>query len=198
MNAILATARVILIRHTRVAVPDGVCYGQTDVPLAPTFEADAAGILTRLPWPPGEIWSSPATRCLRLAEKLAPARNPAAANNNPSAIHADPRLLELNFGAWENRAWKDFHCPQSEAWALDPWTQRPPGGETAAELWRRVGEFRGRLLCRCAAANPDPAARIAVVTHAGVIRAWRSHAQNIPLAQLFSAQIPCGHIEPGF
>ena len=29
---------VYLIRHTSVDVPQGVCYGQTDVPLNPTFE----------------------------------------------------------------------------------------------------------------------------------------------------------------
>ena len=33
---------VILIRHTSVDVPPGVCYGQTDVPLKPTFEQEAA------------------------------------------------------------------------------------------------------------------------------------------------------------
>ena len=33
---------VILIRHTSVDVPPGMCYGQTDVPLKPTFEAEAA------------------------------------------------------------------------------------------------------------------------------------------------------------
>ena len=33
---------VILIRHTSVDVPPGMCYGQTDVPLKPTFETEAA------------------------------------------------------------------------------------------------------------------------------------------------------------
>ena len=33
---------VYLIRHTSVDVPQGVCYGQTDVPLNPTFEEEAA------------------------------------------------------------------------------------------------------------------------------------------------------------
>ena len=33
---------VYLIRHTSVDVPQGVCYGQTDVPLKPTFEEEAA------------------------------------------------------------------------------------------------------------------------------------------------------------
>lgn len=29
---------VILIRHTSVDVPPGMCYGQTDVPLKPTLK----------------------------------------------------------------------------------------------------------------------------------------------------------------
>ena len=33
---------VILIRHTAVDVPMGTCYGQTDVPLKESFEAEAA------------------------------------------------------------------------------------------------------------------------------------------------------------
>ena len=33
---------IILIRHTSVDVPQGVCYGQTDVPLRDTFEQEAA------------------------------------------------------------------------------------------------------------------------------------------------------------
>ena len=37
--------QVILVRHTRVDVPRGVCYGWSDVPCAPTFEEEAA--LTR-------------------------------------------------------------------------------------------------------------------------------------------------------
>ena len=33
--------KAILIRHTSVDVPKGVCYGQTDVPLAPSFPTEA-------------------------------------------------------------------------------------------------------------------------------------------------------------
>ena len=29
---------IYFMRHTAVDVPQGVCYGQTDVPLKPTFE----------------------------------------------------------------------------------------------------------------------------------------------------------------
>ena len=33
---------IYLIRHTSVDVPKGLCYGQSDVPLRPTFEKEAA------------------------------------------------------------------------------------------------------------------------------------------------------------
>lgn len=32
---------IYFMRHTAVDVPQGVCYGQTDVPLKPTFEMEA-------------------------------------------------------------------------------------------------------------------------------------------------------------
>jgi len=33
---------VVLIRHTSVDVPKGTCYGWSDVPVAETFEHEAA------------------------------------------------------------------------------------------------------------------------------------------------------------
>jgi hypothetical protein len=38
----LIDMKVTLIRHTRVGVPQGTCYGWSDVPLAETFEQEAA------------------------------------------------------------------------------------------------------------------------------------------------------------
>lgn len=32
--------KLYLVRHTRVDVPSGICYGQTDVPLADSFETE--------------------------------------------------------------------------------------------------------------------------------------------------------------
>ncbi|HEY0945642.1 MAG TPA: histidine phosphatase family protein [Opitutaceae bacterium] len=169
---------LVLIRHTRVAAPAGVCFGRTDVPLAPTFAEEAAAVRARLPWTPRAVWSSPARRCRALAESLA-----------PGAVCVDPRLQALDFGAWEGRRWDEFRDAESEAWALDPWARRPPGGETAAELWARVGAVRAELLARAEQ-------RLAIVTHAGVIRAWRSHATGRPWADVFAEPVECGEIEP--
>jgi alpha-ribazole phosphatase len=172
--------RILLIRHTRLAVAPGICYGQADVPLAPTFAAEAAEVLARMPWTPTEIWTSPAGRCRRLSDAFGiPAER----------VRADPRLLELDFGEWENRAWESFRSPQSEAWARDPFGIRPPGGETAGELHLRVKEIRAELLARVMA---EKNLRIAVITHAGVIRSWRAHASGRSLADFFSEPVPHG------
>lgn len=59
---------IYLMRHTAVDVPQGVCYGQTDVPLKPTFETEAtqtAANLQGLSF--DKVYTSPLTRCVRLA-----------------------------------------------------------------------------------------------------------------------------------
>ncbi len=169
----------VLIRHTRIVAPPGVCYGRSDVPLADTFPEEARSVRERLPWVPAEVWTSPALRCRALAERLGAAR-----------VGIDLRLQELNFGAWEGRCWQDFRGPESEAWANDPWNQRPPSGETTAELWARVRELRAEML----AGDAD---RIALITHAGVIRAWRGLSTGRPLHELWSDPVEFGGIETG-
>ena len=42
-----ARVALILIRHTRPEVADGICYGSTDLPAAPGFEAEAARLAAR-------------------------------------------------------------------------------------------------------------------------------------------------------
>jgi alpha-ribazole phosphatase len=166
-----------LIRHTRIAAPAGVCYGRSDVPLAATFPEDARAVRERLPWIPAEVWTSPAQRCRALAEQLGAAQ-----------VRIDPRLQELDFGEWEGRRWNEFHGPASVAWARDPWNERPPAGETAAELWARVQAFRAELLAR-------GADRIALVTHAGVIRAWRGLTTGRSLREVWAEPVAFGGIE---
>lgn len=168
--------RTILIRHTRVAVPTGLCYGWCDVPLAESWREEFAEVRARLPWRPVEVWTSPAARCRELAESLGVA-----------PVRIDERLRELGMGEWEGRPWTEFRGPESEAWALDPWVRSPPGGETAAAMWARVSAAREALAGR-------REGRVAVVTHAGVIRAWRGIAEGRTLAEMMAVPVPFGSI----
>lgn len=142
---------LILLRHTRPEGAEGLCYGRTDLALAPEFEAEAARLAQELP-PVARILSSPLSRCLRLAQALAGAR--------ALPLHIDDRLAEMDFGAWEKRPWAAIPRAELDAWAADLTGARPHGGETVAELAARS---------RAALAEAQPPAL--VVTHAGVIKA---------------------------
>ena len=59
---------IYLVRHTSVDVPAGYAYGQTDVPLRPSFEDEAEAVKKTLSGHIfDKVWSSPLTRCVRLA-----------------------------------------------------------------------------------------------------------------------------------
>ena len=150
---------VILVRHTRPAIPEGVCYGALDLDLAPTFDDEAAAVLTALPRA-RRLVSSPLRRCRRLAERIGAARDITPV--------FDERLREFDFGTWEGVPWDDIPRPELDAWAADFFHARPHGGESVRMLHDRVGaaiaDYRGS------------GASHVVVTHAGVIKAALARA----------------------
>ena len=55
---------IYLVRHTSVDIPAGYAYGQTDVPLRPSFEDEAEAVKKNLSGHTfDKVWSSPLTRC---------------------------------------------------------------------------------------------------------------------------------------
>lgn len=161
---------IYLIRHTAVLAP-GICYGHYDVPLAATFAAEAAQLRTKLPAPPYRVFSSPAKRCLALAETVA------------TEITLDERLREMNFGAWENRLWNDLPPTETAPWMADYVTLAPPNGETFGAVQQRAAAFLTELT---AAAKEEPTL---IFTHGGTIRALVCHCLEIPLRNAFQLQI---------
>lgn len=141
----------LILRHTRPAAAAGLCYGRADLPLAPGWEAEAEAILATLPTI-AAVATSPLARCRRLAERVAAARG--------LPLVADHRLREMDFGAWENRAWDAIPRSEIDAWAADFRHARPHGGESVAMLEARVA---------AALAEAGPSALW--VSHAGVARA---------------------------
>jgi alpha-ribazole phosphatase len=145
---------VILLRHTRPAVADGVCYGRTDLALAASFEDELVVVLAGLP-PVARVLTSPLGRCRRLAAAIADARG--------LPLSVDPRLAEMDFGAWEGRQWSALPRAELDAWAADFHGARPHGGESVAMLAARVAAALAD-----APPGPPPALWVA---HAGVARA---------------------------
>ena len=84
---------IYLIRHTSVDVPAGYAYGQTDVPLKPTFEEEAEEVKKGLSDHTfDKVWTSPLTRCVRLANYC----------GFPEAERED-RIKEVNSGEWATK-----------------------------------------------------------------------------------------------
>jgi alpha-ribazole phosphatase len=147
--------RLWLVRHPRPDVPAGLCYGASDVPIVEThLEELLASLPARLPRGVA-LYSSPLSRCLRLARGLE--------HHGWGPAVTDPRLREMDFGHWEGRSWSDVPRAQIDAWRDDLECYVPPGGEPLAALAHRCGEFVAGL--------PE-GHRAIVVTHAvGVRRA---------------------------
>lgn len=138
--------RLYLVRHPPPAVAPGTCYGATDLPLADDPAFHAAALQPLLP-AGAPIYSSPLTRCRRLAELL-----------HPAPVF-DARIREIDFGDWEMRPWDALDRALLDAWAADPFRFVPPGGEAVAALRKRVAAFLTEI--------PDEAV---LVAHAGVIK----------------------------
>ncbi|WP_424928595.1 alpha-ribazole phosphatase family protein [Amaricoccus tamworthensis] len=145
---------LILLRHTRPDMPKGLCYGRTDLLPDAGFPQTASEIARDLPSVEG-IVTSPLTRCHMLASHIGDARN--------LPVETDKRLIEKDFGTWENTPWDDIPREQLDAWAADFLGARSHGGESVSMLRDRVED----------ALNDMNRSRGPVlwVTHSGVIRA---------------------------
>lgn len=164
---------VYIIRHTPVAVGKNTCYGQSNVPLADTFLQDAKQFKNQLPEDFDAVYSSPLDRCKDLALKL----------ELGNILYYDT-LIEMNFGAWENKLWNDINQVELNNWMEDFVNVKPPNGENLTELFDRVKQFFDNLRLQ----NHK---KVLLVTHAGVIRCIWAYLLEIPLQNIF--KIPCDH-----
>lgn len=131
-----------------------ICYGNLDIGLAPTFEADCAAVQAIIP-NVDRIFSSPLQRCRILAERIA--------NVAGKGLVCDPALQEMNFGSWQGCKWDDVSIAELDKWAADFEDARPHGGESISQVRLRLKE----LVVSIDACSDE---RILMVTHAGVIR----------------------------
>lgn len=145
---------LIFIRHTSVDVPKGTCYGQTDVPLAPSFPEEANVVKEKIkPYHFDKVYCSPLSRCVRLA----------AFCGYPDAVR-DDRLKEMNFGDWEMKAYDDISDSVLREWFEDYINVVPPGGESVADQRRRLESFISELKDK---SHPDSV--IGIFTHGGIL-----------------------------
>ncbi len=171
-----ACMEVILIRHTAVDVPTGTCYGQTDVPLKPSFEEEAAITKAALEafGPIDHAFTSPLSRCTRLA-----------AYCGYADAERDPRILEIDFGEWEMMLFDDITDPHLQEWYADHINTPVTGGESFMQQYQRVSRFLDEL-------KEKPWNRVAVFAHGGVLVSAQVYAGMVTPEAAFAALPPFG------
>lgn len=169
---------VYLIRHTSVDVPQGTCYGFSDVPLRSAFKREASCTRMRLAGLKFDcVFTSPLSRAAKLA----------AYCGYPFAKR-DERLKEMNMGEWEMQRFDDITDERLQQW-FDDYLNRPTaGGESFRDLFARVISFLTEL-------RTQPYRRVAVFTHGGVIVCARIFAGLVTFDEGFKRLTPYGGTE---
>lgn len=165
-----------LIRHTTPDIDLGLCYGQTDLDLAETFEQESTAVLNKLRPNYDAVITSPLQRCSKLADKIAAKQR-----------MVDNRLMEYNFGDWELKPWSEFKTADTQAW-MDNFVDQPaPNGDSMISMKSRVDDFFTDLLSK-------DYQHVAVVSHSGVQRLLHGHILSTPMTHMFRLQLEFGAV----
>jgi len=111
--------------------------------------------------------SSPLIRARATMERMR-----AALGLDPSHYEIDTRLAEISFGDWEGLTYPDILARDKDIFAereSNKWEFVPPGGESYAQLTRRVAAWYARL-----------EADTVVAAHGGTARALIAHLNIVP------------------
>ena len=165
-----------LIRHTTPLIDDGICYGQTDLDVTDSLEAERDIILSKLKSNYDAVFTSPLIRCARLAESIqAPKR------------FSDKRLMEYHFGDWELKPWNSFKTEDQRTWMNNFVEQAAPNGESLITMRDRVLDFWLEL-------EKTNYKNVAVVTHSGVQRLIHAYVLDTPMNKIFSLSLVFGAV----
>ncbi|WP_026995117.1 alpha-ribazole phosphatase [Flectobacillus major] len=171
---------IYLVRHTRVDVAKGICYGKSDVGLATSFEQDIQQVKQKISSELSHylVHSSPLQRCKLLAEAL---------NESDESILFDARWQEMDFGDWELKLWNDIPTDESHEWMQDFVNMPAPNGESFIRMAARVQSVWEDLL------RQDSEKQV-VVCHGGVVRLILCLVLDLDLKNAFKIEIDYGSI----
>ena len=144
-----------LVRHAKPLIAEGLCYGQLDIAAEPGATQQAATKIAPLLPKNARIYSSGLQRARQLAQAIQSERD-------DLSHQIDPRLNEINFGAWEGIAWNAIPQPDFDTWISNFDAHQFGGAESVRDLLIRTSQ----ALSACASHQ-----NVIWVTHAGVIRA---------------------------
>ena len=157
---------IVLVRHGEThGNIGGRLQGQFDAPLTDKGVRQAQALSRRLANTDfNAVYASDLQRAVHTAQSIL---------NNRSNIEIQLRseLRELHYGAYENTSWSVLQNEDPTFFKrFIEWETRPnakyPGGESATDLWQRVGNFANELLT-----NHSGEATILIIAHGGSLQA---------------------------
>jgi len=160
----------------------GRMQGQTDIPINEVGRAQArrngktlAGLLSS-----PQDFDFVASPLARPRETMEIIRN--ALGLEPKDFPTDKRLMEISFGKFEGLTLYEMSMEMPEEFEhreKDKWLNRPPQGESYADLTARIEEWYLEL-------DRDTIC----VAHGGVSRALRGIVLNLPPAEIVELEVP--------
>lgn len=176
------------MRHARVDLAPGLCYGASDVAADAAHTEEAAGILAVVLPQGAACRVSGLARAQQLMSALRKQRRDLA------PVQIDPRLNEMDFGGWELQRWDAIPRSAFDGWMADFAHHRVGGGESTQQVIDRVALALDDT-------RRSGASDAVWVCHAGVIRAAQfllRHGHRT-IAQVSewpeSAPEPGGHLQ---
>jgi alpha-ribazole phosphatase len=170
------TTRLLLIRHGAPRDDGrGRCYGSLDIGLSDLGRRQSEALAARLHEAPiSLVVTSPRARAQETAAALG--RN----------ARIDERLRELDFGELEGRRFEEIEREQPDLyrrWMTEPTRVRFPGGEGFEDVRLRAAAAIAELV------GSSSGESIAVVTHAGVVRAALADALGLASERVFRLDV---------
>lgn len=162
---------IYLLRHGETAwnADNNRYCGRTDIELTERGLQQAQAVHEQLAGIEfNGVYASPLQRA-HITAKIASGRE----------VTTDPRLIEADFGQWENKTKEEFIAEDPKLWhdwMQDPATAKAGGtGETGMDVVLRVDQFFTDLLAKHASGT------FMVVAHNGVNRLYMAYKLGMPL-----------------
>lgn len=171
---------------------EGRYIGTTDLPLSPAGEKRLKTLAAKYPYPKAEqYYTSPLLRCTQTMKILFPEAKPTLMNG----------LRECDFGEWEGKTAREIAAadPAFARWVAGQGREVvPPGGESGAEMMRRVCGAFDRIVQSMMTSGTASAV---LVAHGGALMSILT-AYGLPRAQFYDwmTETGCGYslrITPG-
>ncbi|MCL1126891.1 histidine phosphatase family protein [Shewanella surugensis] len=158
-----------------------ILRGRVDVPLLPVGIAQMQAV-AQLTMQPDHIVSSPLRRCAEFAHQLH--------LTTDIDIHFCDALQEMDFGDWDGQGfdvlYERYEPALTRYWA-DPWSEKPPNGESMVMFEHRVDNAWEQLL------QDFSGQVVLVIAHGGVIRHIMSRVLGLKRCAGIYSQFALGY-----